>query len=287
MKIERLTLRGAGVSLAADAMGDPAAPPVVFLHGGGQTRQSWGNALHQAGRRGYRAISIDLRGHGESDWSPDGRYSLGLFADDIRAALEQIGGDPVLVGASLGGLTAMMIAASPPPAVRGLVLVDVTPRIEEEGSREIAAFMNSAPNGFASLEEAADAVAAYLPHRERPKDTSGLQRNLRYRNGRYYWHWDPAFLRLDRDSAFARQSSAASALEAAARALKVPTLLIRGGRSRVVSEAGVQEFLAMVPHAELADIADAHHMVAGDANDAFNDAVFDFIDRHAGAMQSS
>src|SRR5262249_36765612 len=152
------------------------------------------------------------------------------------------------------------------------------PRIEMEGTREISAFMNSARDGFASLEEAADAVAAYLPHRQRPKNTDGLSRNLRLRNGRYYWHWDPAFLRLSAKAEERMKSP--NMFEEAAVQVTIPTLLIRGGQSRVVSEAGVREFLALVPHADFVNIDDAHHMVAGDANDAFNSAVFEFLDRH-------
>jgi pimeloyl-ACP methyl ester carboxylesterase len=148
------------------------------------------------------------------------------------------------------------------------------------GAHEVSAFMNSAPNGFGSLEEAADAVAAYLPHRPRPKDTSGLKRNLRLRDGRFYWHWDPAVMQMGRNADF----NGPNPLETAARSLKIPTLLIRGGRSRIVSEAGVREFREMVPHAELVDISDAHHMVAGDANDAFNDAVFNFVEKQTPAV---
>ena len=279
--IERLTLRGADLDLVADAAGPASAPTILFLHGSGQTRQSWSGALSVAIKRGYRAISVDLRGHGDSDWSPDGRYSLDRFADDIRRVIEQIGGEPIMVGASLGGLIGMLIAAAPPPRVRALVLVDITARIEVGGANEVMAFMDSAPHGFGSLEEAAAAVSAYLPHRERPKNTQGLQRNLRLRNGRYYWHWDPAFMHMGRDAQSKINFDGPNPMEAAARAINIPTLLVRGTRSRIVSEASAREFLEMVPHAEFVDIAGAHHMVAGDANDAFNDAVFNFIDRQA------
>src|SRR5262249_37949953 len=151
--------------------------------------QSWGRALTEAGKRGYRAISLDLRGHGDSDWAPNGQYSLDAFAADVREAIDHIGGEPILVGASLGGIIGLLVGASPSPRLRALVLVDITPKVEMDGAKEVSAFMDSAPNGFGSVEEAADAVAAYLPHRPRPKDTSGLKRNLRLREGRYYWHW--------------------------------------------------------------------------------------------------
>lgn len=276
---EQLSIRGSDVTLAADATGPVDGPTILFLHGSGQTRQSWGSALAQATQRGYRAISLDLRGHGDSDWSPDSHYSLDRFAADIRHVITHLGCEPILVGASLGGIIGMMIASAPPPHLRGLVLVDITARVEMSGANEVIAFMDSAPDGFASIEEAAAAVAAYLPHRPRPTNTNGLKRNLRLRNGRYYWHWDPAFMRMGRDARGNIKADQPNLLENLARAINIPTLLIRGSRSRIVSETGAREFLEMVPHAEFVDIAGAHHMVAGDANDAFNAAVFGFIDR--------
>lgn len=277
--MQRIEFEGAGITIVADAAGPEDATPVLFLHGGGQTRQSWGNAIAEAARRGYRAISLDLRGHGESGWSPDGRYDIELFADDIRAVIAALDRTPVLVGASLGGIASLIVAGYPPPAVAGLVLVDIATRIEEQGGAEIGAFMTSAPDGFASVEDAADAVAAYLPHRPRPKDVSGLRRNLRLReDGRYHWHWDPAFIRPE-----AHGKREPTFLEDAARALDIPVLLVRGGLSKVLSRQGVQAFLEQVPHAEFIDVADADHMVAGDANDSFNDAVFSFLQRHVPA----
>jgi pimeloyl-ACP methyl ester carboxylesterase len=278
-ELEQISLRGTNLNLTADVAGPTDAPTLLFLHGSGQTRQSWSGALAEAIQRGYRAISLDLRGHGDSEWSPDGEYSLDTFAGDIRHVIEQLDDAPIVVGASLGGLIGMMIAAAPPPRLKALVLVDITARVEMTGANEVIAFMDSAPDGFASLEEAAAAVAAYLPHRPPPKNTNGLKRNLRLRNGRYYWHWDPAFIRMGRDSQGKLRADGPNPLEALARAVDIPTLLVRGSRSRIVSEEGAREFLEMVPHAEFVDIAGAHHMVAGDANDAFNGAVFDFIDR--------
>ena len=271
-----IRLAGADVTLAADAAGPEDARPILFLHGGGQTRHSWKRAVEQAARRGYRAISLDLRGHGESDWSPDGIYDMERFVADVRAVVRTLSQPPILVGASLGGLTSLLVAADPDVPVAALVLVDIAARIESRGTEEIGGFMRSAPDGFASLEEAADAVAAYLPHRPRPKDNSGLLRNLRLRDdGRYRWHWDPAFV-----SPQSRRTPPDPHLfERAAAALTVPTLLVRGGISKVVSPEGVAEFLALVPHAESVEVAGADHMVAGDANDRFNAAVFDFLDR--------
>lgn len=275
---ERVEFAGEGVTIVADVAGPRDAQPILFLHGSGQSRGSWYKALREAVRRGYRAISIDLRGHGESDWSPDRKYSADLLIADLRRVVDQIEGEPVLVGASAGALTSLVVAATPPPAVRAAVLIDIGIAPQLEGVAEVRGFMGSAREGFASLEEAADAVAAYLPQRSRPKDTRGLERNLRMRNGRYYWHWDPEVLEqmtgepshVEKSLAYMRQ---------AAKTLSVPTLLVRGGKSNVVSEESANGLLELIPHAEYANIAGAHHMVAGDANDAFNAAVFDFIAR--------
>jgi pimeloyl-ACP methyl ester carboxylesterase len=277
--IERLELKGTNVTLVADALGPGDGAPVLFLPGSGQTRQSWSKALGEAARRGYRGISLDLRGHGDSGWSPDGVYELPLFAEDLAVVLAQFERPPVVVGASLGGLAGMLVAAKSPEFMRALVLVDITARIEMEGANEVMKFMGSAAQGFGSLEEAADAVSAYLPHRDRPSSTQGLERNLRVRNGRYFWHWDPAFMTMGQDAGERKEH--AEVLETAARALTLPVLLVRGGRSRILSEEGAREFLEMVPHADYAGIDDAHHMVAGDANDAFNAAIFDFIAKQA------
>jgi pimeloyl-ACP methyl ester carboxylesterase len=274
---ERLEIPASGLRLIADAQGPIDGPAILFLHGSGQTRHSWDRALGEAAIRGYRAISVDLRGHGDSDWATDGSYSTDHFVTDIQQVIGHLKIKPVLVGASLGGIIGLLIAAETPPMLRALVLVDITARVEASGAKEVMAFMESAPHGFGSLEEAADAVAAYLPHRPRPKNTDGLKRNLRLRDGRYYWHWDPAFMQMGRTAVATIGTH--NPLEVAARQLTLPTLIIRGGRSRILSEEGVREFRAMVPHAEVADIPEAHHMVAGDANDAFNDAVLAFIAR--------
>ncbi|OJY53864.1 MAG: alpha/beta hydrolase [Sphingomonas sp. 67-41] len=272
-------LQGAGVRIAADIGGPADGAPVVLLHGGGQTRFSWGSAAATLAGAGYRVLSLDLRGHGESGWSPDGDYGLDRFIDDLAAILGALPAPAILVGASLGGLTALVTIGEGRAAAASLVLVDVAPRIEVEGAARIGAFMRASPDGFASLEEAADAVAAYQPHRPRPKDPSGLLKNLRVgEDGRYRWHWDPAFTgREVSSSEFIRNGER---LRAAARNLAVPTLLIRGGLSQVVSLESVKEFQALTPHAEIVNIASADHMVAGDRNDVFNDAVIDFLHRH-------
>ncbi|HUD92704.1 alpha/beta hydrolase [Sphingobium sp.] len=273
----KMRFEGEGLMLAADVAGDADAPPILFMHGGGQTRHSWGRAAALAAQRGFRSVSIDLRGHGESDWAANGCYDLDDYVADARKVIAQIGGRAAIVGASLGGLTGLVVAGESQELASALVLVDVAPRIEIEGADEIRGFMTSAPNGFASVDEAADAVSAYLPHRERPSNIDGLMKNLRLgEDGRYRWHWDPAMTKSGNGPPTGR---AQFLLERAAGNLSVPTLLVRGGISKVVSQQSVDEFLALAPHAEYVNVAGADHMVAGDRNDAFNDAVFNFLER--------
>ena len=273
-----------GVRLVGDVRGDAGARPVVLLHGGGQTRHSWGTTAGQLADAGWRAYTIDLRGHGESEWAPDGDYRLDAFAGDVREIALALDTPPVLVGASLGGISSLTaIAESEPPnsIAAALVLVDVAPRIEASGVERIGSFMlDRLDEGFGSLDEVADAVAAYNPHRPRPTDLSGLQKNLRRRDdGRWMWHWDPAFVSGRFGSSDETRSSLVDPgrLEQAARGITVPTLLVRGRVSDLLSEEGAQELLRLVPHARLVDVAGAGHMVAGDRNDLFNEAVVSFL----------
>jgi pimeloyl-ACP methyl ester carboxylesterase len=188
-----------------------------------------------------------------------------------------------LVGASLGGIASLAAIGEhlDEQVARALVLVDVAPRIEAEGRLRIGAFMiEHMYDGFASLDEVADAIQRYNPHRPRPTDLAGLQRNLRQRDGRWYWHWDPAFIMGPRGAADETRSSVVDPmrLAGAARALTIPTLLVRGRVSDLLSEEGARELLELVPHAQLVDVAGAGHMVAGDRNDLFNDAVVNFLE---------
>jgi pimeloyl-ACP methyl ester carboxylesterase len=280
--VQTIEMQGSdGITLVADVEGDPDAPPVVLFHGGGQTRHAWGTTLAVLGRT-WRAYSVDLRGHGDSAWAPDGDYSLDAFASDVRAVARSLPRPPALVGASLGGIASLTaIAETPaPPLATALVLVDVAPRIEPAGVSRIGDFMTGNLDGFESLEAVADAISAYNPHRPRPKNLDGLKKNLRRRaDGRWVWHWDPRFVSGRFGSPDETRSTLIDGdrLQRAARTLTIPTLLVRGRMSDLLSEEGARELLELVPHARLADVAGAGHMVAGDRNDAFNDAVVEFL----------
>ena len=282
-----------GFFLAADAVGNPVNPPVLLLHGGGQTRHSWGDTAQVLADAGWYAIAPDARGHGDSGWSAEGQYDIDYLANDLRAICAQLDQKPVLVGASMGGMTALIAEGERPAGTdsicRAIVLVDIAPRAEQKGIERIFAFMSRNPDGFASLAEAAEAVAAYLPNRSRPSDHRRLEKNLRLRSSatrssvttgeqRYYWHWDPMMLAVwQRATAPDKQMQNEERLYRAARALTVPTLIVRGGISDVVSENVMAEFLDAVPHVQSVSVANAGHMVAGDSNHAFTKAVIDFL----------
>lgn len=280
---KELIFTGVGVQLVGNVTGDPDNLPVLLLHGGGQTRHSWSSASRELARRGYYAVSIDFRGHGDSEWSQDGDYQMTTIRDDLLAVISQLPSMPVLVGASLGGIASLLaIGESSEAAARGLVLVDITPRVELSGVKRIQDFMSARPEGFGSLDEVADAVAAYNPNRSRPSDVSGLLKNLRQRDGRYFWHWDPAFLTQPdvlRPGYFER-------LDRAARGVRVSTLLIKGAESEIVSSETVAHMMELIPHAGFVDISGAGHMVAGDKNDAFNAAIFAFLENQMPARYS-
>ncbi|MGW7078728.1 alpha/beta fold hydrolase [Streptomyces sp. NPDC054866] len=283
---------GDGTLLAADVWGEASPPPLVLLHGGGQTRHAWARTGPRLAALGWRVIAPDLRGHGASQWSADGDYDLGLFAQDVRALVAELGDRPVLVGASLGGLSSLLAAGEAPrAAIRALVLVDIAHRPDPRGFRRIVEFMRRRPDGFASPGEAAAAVSAHLPHRPRPyapdaTDTpdaldapyapAGIRHNLRRHGDRWVWHWDPRILdsfegRMDPPGMAERLLDAACATE-------VPILLVRGGMSDVVREDIAEQFCERVPHARRVDVADAGHMVVGDRNEHFMDAVAPFLD---------
>jgi len=273
-----------GLRLVGDRRGDRRHAPVVFLHGGGQTRHSWSATASGVAQRGWQALTIDARGHGDSAWSDVGDYRLESFAEDVRLIVSQLDELPVLVGASLGGLTSILLTGELGPGVAsGVVLVDIVPDMEEAGAQRIGAFMvDRADAGFSSLEEVADAVAAYNPHRPRSTDLAGLRKNLRERDGRFYWHWDPRFMFAEGGSGPAEILDVERLHAAAERMVaEVPVMLVRGRVSDLVSAEKAAEFCTRFPAVEFVDVSGAGHMVAGDRNDAFTLAVLVFLERHS------
>ncbi len=265
------------ISLEVATGGATDAPVVAFLHGGGQTRHAWKSAGAEMAKAGYRVLLFDARGHGGSDWSPHGDYSATALTGDLVHLMAAERQPLALVGASMGGMTSFLVAGRHPERVAALVLVDIVPTVNPQGAVRIHRFMTEHGCGFASLEEAADAIAAYNPARARSGNLSGLMRYLRRReDGRLYWHWDPRLMGTQR----VEPPTFVSEARAMGPAITAPTLLIRGMLSDMIDEAGIQDLRTLVPQTEILEVEGAGHMVAGDRNDAFNDGVLRFLRRH-------
>lgn len=265
------------LNLVGDVRGNDDAWPVIFLHGGGQTRRAWGKTADEVARRGWRAITVDLRGHGESDWSPTGDYSLVANSADCLAIVRQFNQLPVLIGASLGGMAAMLAVGSTQQEIAsGLVLVDIAPKANIEGLDRIKAFMATGVVGFDSLEDAASTIAAYTPQRDKTPSIEGLKRVLRERDGRWFWHWDPRILHEGHTEAVARQFE--TLLDAAIVNISIPTTLVRGQLSDVVTREEIEHLLNKMPGVEVVEVEGAAHMIAGDQNNAFSSVVVSFLE---------
>jgi len=282
--MQRRTFTGAqGQTLAAEAVGE--GPPVLLAHGGGQTRAAWSKVSRTLAKAGYQAIAIDMRGHGESEWSPSGAYQFSDFAADLVAVADTLQGKPAVVGASLGGLAGLLAEGElRPGAFASLTLVDVTPQLEPEGVAHILGFMAAhIDEGFATADEAAAAISAYLPHRKQRGPSETLERYLRKcDDGRLRWHWDPQFIA----TANRPLADSEARFAAAARRLRLPVHLIRGASSNLVSTEAARQFLQFAPHAVYTDIAGAGHMVVGDRNDAFTEAIVRFLREQTSASRA-
>lgn len=272
--------------LAADYW-DGGGQPVIFLHGGGQTRWSWGSTAEKVAEAGMSSYVVDQRGHGESQWLENGHYSFPDYGVDAVAIAKQVAEThkitPVVVGASMGGLASLYAEQNFGPLFRSIVLVDVTPRMDETGVGKIQQFMRAhMKEGFASLEEAGDVIARYLPHRKRPSSLDGLRKNLRLgQDGRYYWHWDPNFATGERGIRYRGEAFFQGLVDGLPN-MQVPTLLVRGLRSELVGEEHAREFEEATPNARTVNVGGAGHMVAGDKNDIFCEAILEFLSEETG-----
>ena len=266
----------AGLQIKVTAQGKTSDDLVILLHGGGQTRHAWGATTKKLSECGFYTLAIDLRGHGDSDWSPNGDYAIENFRNDLISIIKQVDRPASLVGASLGGMISLSIAGDENLCrhCNALIMVDIGINPNEDGSKEILNFMRSGSGGFGSIEEASNAISEYLPHRQKPRDSGGLKKNLRLKHdGKYYWHWDPQFI----DAIVKDKVAYRKKLQSYANFVRVPTLLIKGALSNVLTQQEVDDFLLTIPHTKFVEIDKAAHMIAGDRNDIFANAVVSFL----------
>ncbi len=275
MAMKTVFFPGDGIRLAADAFGEPAAPPVVFLHGGGQSRRSWHGSAERVARAGYYAISVDLRGHGESGWADDGDYALDAFGRDVERLLTTLDRPTALVGASRGGQAALVGAARHPHLAGMIMLADVAPGIAEAGVEKIRAFFRASKDGFASVDEAAEVLAQHRGLPRKP-DASGLAKALRHgESRRLFWHWDPQTV----SPAFLGGPAEDEAMREAAASVSSPVILVRGELSDLVTPASVQLFRALTPQLQVVEVSGAGHMFTGDRNEAFAETLLEHLAR--------
>lgn len=267
---------GSGQTLAADIFGPDVGPPILLIGGMGQTRNSWHRAAQRLAEGGRRAITLDIRGHGESDRAPDGDYSYPRQIEDIAAIGKAVGRPIVLAGNSLGGKISLAAAgALGAEVVSGLVMVDAVPRSRPQGVSDLAHAMRIPPDGFASLGDTAAQIAlsrgAVIPPER-------LARNMRKdEQGRWHWHWDPSY----RDPRHKIGLGAGSELlERLGAKVRVPTLLAWCEKSEIVDAQGVDALRAVIPQLEVESIPGATHRIVGEQNDIFADALLGFLDRH-------
>jgi len=267
------------ITIVADAFGNPDHDPVLLLHGGGQTRHSWKQSGVKIAEKGWYVLALDARGHGDSSWSKKLNYNFDYIAQDLHFLIQTLTKKPVLIGASMGGISSMMVLSQFPTIAKALILVDVSPKMEKKGVDRIFEFMGSKPEGYKSLEEVRAAIANYLPHRKNTGSLNGLKKSLRkLPNGNYGWHWDPAMLKVWSSLTSHRNPGEFEGLfNGVLQNLAMPGLLVRGGISDVVSKEAVKELLAIAPNLQFVDIKDAGHMIAGDSNDIFTDALLAFL----------
>jgi len=274
---ERLTTPS-GITVEFDLWGKIKRDAILLLHGGGQTRHSWNATAEKITQVDGCAITMDLRGHGDSDWSHGGDYELSDFSEDVAFLIDTLEIQPSLVGASLGGLVGIYLEGRySPGSISALVLVDIVPNINVLGAEKIKDFMlEHSKTGFSSLSEVSDILSEYNPHREKSSDLEGLKKNLRKRGEKWFWHWDPLFISSERGKENPDMRNPELLNELCSN-ISVPMLLVRGKLSDLVTEIQVREFLERFPEASFADVSGAGHMVVGDKNDAFANEVIEFL----------
>ena len=228
---------------------------MVFLHGGAQNARTWDSTILALGRPG---VAVDLAGHGHSSWREDAVYKPASLAEDVVEVLPSLTAGPVvLVGMSLGGLTAITAAAEHPEMVRRLVVVDVTPGVGTKPSPN-QSFVHG-PESFDSFDEMLERAVAHYPERSVDGLRRGIRHNARQREDGC-WVWRHHYGNLGPGAEVSRDH--ADLWEHVGR-ITVPTTLVLGGASLVVDEADLSQFRQLCPQTVVKVVAGAGHSVQG------------------------
>ena len=253
--------------------GDPGAPPLVLLHGFGSVARSWDHVSLALADR-FRVLALDQRGHGDSDWAPDGNYTVRVMADDLQSFADALcPGRFNLVGLSMGGRISMAYTAFHLRRVNRLVLVDIGPEIAPEGLVRIRTTVSNVPEELKSEEQAYRLLRAAAPRYSEPLLRHRLKHSFnRLPNGKLTWKYDKVL----RDQTRERTRDIPNLWPDLARITR-PTLIVRGAESDVLSPEIAKRMLEILKDGRLVEIPDAGHTVPGDQPEAFIKAVRAFL----------
>ena len=250
------------------------SPPLVLLHGVGQTCHTW-DMFAAAMASHFHVMAFDQRGHGDSDWSADRDYARASMVKDVSEFTKAVGLDSFyLIGMSMGGMNSMMFTSQNLPRVRSLVVVDIGPRVERTGSSHIRDFM-SGNREFNDLDEAAAVIHKFNPRRplEAIRKYTCVYNLKQLPTGKWTWKYDSYFASAQR---LGDPKVMHDQLAAAAQLITCPTLLVRGAQSDVFSLEGAKEFQQLIPGSAFELVAGAGHSVMGDNPAGFEAAVRGF-----------
>ena len=253
--------------------GNADRPPMLLLHGGTQTAHSW-DFFALAMRPHFHVLALDQRGHGDSDWAPDGDYSLEAHQRDIHGFVQAAGLERfVLIGLSLGGRNSLVYTATHPEGVRALVIVDVGPETRRDGRRQIREFVTTTDE-LDSVEAFAQRAQQHNPRRPISQLMGSLRWNLKQLpNGKWTWKYD----KLLRTPGYRIPGGSREYLWDCATRLSCPTLVVRGGESLVLDRDGAERLREAVRGSQLVEVPHAGHTVPGDNPLGFEMAVRPFL----------
>jgi pimeloyl-ACP methyl ester carboxylesterase len=264
-----------GLSFHYVEWGAVTKPPMLCLHGITQTAHSW-DEVAAALAGDYRVLCLDQRGHGDSDWAPDGDYTRQTQAADLEAISGALALPPfILAGMSMGGINAITFTARHPEKVRALIIVDVSPEVQARGVENIRSFIQAADE-LDSFEEFVERAHQFNPRRSLENLRSRLSHNLKQlASGKWTWKYDKALRSPERGF----QASALLNLWDDVRAIRCPTLIIKGGESDILSAESAAKLQAAIPGSCLAEVPGAGHSVMGDNPAGFVKAAREFLRR--------
>ena len=256
--------------------GDPTKPPILMLHGFAQQAHSW-DFVALAFADKHRIIALDQRGHGDSDWAPDGDYTPETQQQDIAAIVDKLNLDGfVLMGLSMGGRNSFTYASNNPERVRALVIVDAGPENVRLGTQNIQRFVEQ-DDQLDSIDAFVDRVVSYNPRRDPVQIRGSIINNLKeLSNGKWTWKYDK-ILRSPGRMGQHQDPDTTKRLWNYLESLSCPTLVVRGDRSDVISTETTDEMHKRIPSSRLAIVENAGHLVMGDNPSGFESAVTKFI----------